>query len=51
MDKDGKVQETFADQAEALRGKGETLDDEEIQKKVTEFHPFTATAVFPMFMI
>lgn len=37
LDKDGKVQETFADQAEALRGKGETLDDEEIQKKVTEF--------------
>ena len=37
LDKDGKVQETFADQAEALREKGETLDDEEIQKKVTEF--------------
>ena len=37
LDKDGKVQETFADQAEALRGKGETLDDEEKKKKVTEF--------------
>ena len=37
LDKDGKVQETFADQVQALRGKGEELDDEEVQKKVSEF--------------
>lgn len=37
LDKDGKVQETFADQAQALRGKGEKLDNEEVQKKVSEF--------------
>lgn len=37
LDKDGKVQETFADQVQALRGKGEKLDSEEVQKKVSEF--------------
>ena len=46
LDKDGKVQETFADQAEALRGKGETLDDEEIQKKVTEFQSIYSDGSF-----
>ncbi len=46
LDKDGKVQETFADQAEALRGKGETLDDEEVQKKVTEFQSIYSDSQF-----
>lgn len=46
LDKDGKVQKTFADQAEALRGKGETLDDEEVQKKVTEFQSIYSDSQF-----
>lgn len=46
LDKDGKVQDTFADQAEALRGKGETLDDEEVQKKVTEFQSIYSDSQF-----
>ncbi|HJC51347.1 MAG TPA: hypothetical protein H9754_12410 [Candidatus Anaerostipes avistercoris] len=46
LDKDGKVQETFADQAQALRGKGETLDNEEVQKKISEFYSIYSDSQF-----
>ena len=41
-----QVQETFADQAQALRGKGETLDNEEVQKKISEFYSIYSDSQF-----
>ncbi len=37
LDKDGKVQDTFSKQAEAMKNRGETTDDSEIRQKVSEY--------------
>lgn len=37
LDKDGKVQDAFADQVETIRSKGETMDNSEIQQRISEY--------------
>lgn len=37
LDKDGKVQDAFADQMETLRTKGETTDDTEVRQRISEY--------------
>lgn len=37
LDKDGKVQDIFAKQVEAMKNRGETIDDSEIRQRVSEY--------------